>query len=295
MMEMPAQVAVFLHVVNTFWIYIHTFLCKIDLCSRMLGWSTCQLFGWTISVVAVSLGYVLCFMFLHKYLAIKRTRILRDLTLMSFVMITSLAGLPVFFVVSRFLPTEAEADGLINIQTAFSFSGAAVANIFLVLFIRNVFYEGTTVWWMRVLFVVEFIVMPGSPVITLLELDPLIILAPHMIACVAIYTIEAVKAFNLTKHLRATNGDPVSINGTLFIGFSGLFLMVTIFSFVMQEVAFAARDIFEPIGLIDASGCSLFVAIGLVVAMVAVAMLYLGYYIPGWIKALWLSRAKKAT
>jgi hypothetical protein len=156
-----------------------------------------------------------------------------------------------------------------------------------------VFYEGRTVWWMRVLFVVESIVIPGAPVIMLLELDSLIILGPHMIACIILYTIESVKAFKLTKQLRATGGDPVSINGTLFIGFSGLLLEATIFLFVMQEVAFAARDTFEPTGLIDAAGCSLFVAIGLVSAMVAVAMLYLGYYIPGWIKAFWLSRAKK--
>jgi hypothetical protein len=260
----------------------------------MLGWSSCQLFGWTISLVAVVFGYVLCFLFLHKYLAIKRTRILRDLTLMSFIMVTSLAGLPLFFVVSRFLPAEAEADSLINLQTAFSFSGAAIANVFLILFIKSVFYEGKTAWWMRVLFVVEIVVIPSSPVVTLLGLDPLIILGPHMLACITIYTTEAVKAFNITKHLRATNGDPVSINGTLCIGFSGLLLEVTIFLFVMQEVAYAARAVFEPIGLIDAAGCSLFVAIGLVTAMVAVAMLYLGYYIPGWIKALWLSRAKKA-
>jgi hypothetical protein len=259
----------------------------------MLGWSTCQLFGWTISLLAVIFGYVLCFMFMHKYLSIKRTRILRDLTCMSFVLVSSLAGLPIFFVVSRFLPTEVEADRLINIQTAFSFSGAAIANIFLMLFMSNVFYEGKRPWWMRVLFILEIVVIPGSPVTTLLDFDPMIILLPHVAASITIYTIEAVKAFNLTKHLRATNGDPVSINGTLFIGFSGLFLEVTILLFVLQEVAFAARDMFEPLGLIDQAGCSLFVAIGLVSAMVAVAMLYLGYYIPGWIKAFWLSRAKK--
>jgi hypothetical protein len=258
----------------------------------MLGWSSCQLFGWAISVVAVIPGYILSFMFLHKYLTIKRTRILRDLTIMSFILISALAGLPIVFVISRFLPTVAEADTLVNIQTAFSFSGTAIANMLLMQFMNNVFFEAKPRWWIRLLFIVEIIVIPGAPLVTLLDLDTFIILGPHVIACILIYTIEAVKAFNLTKHLRATNNDVVSINGIMFIGFSGLCLDATIILFVMQEIAFGASDLFEPLGVIDAAGCSLFVASGLVAAMVAVGMLYLGFYIPAWIKKIWIGTAK---
>ncbi len=255
----------------------------------MLGWSTCQLFGWAISVMAVILGYVQCFLFLHKYAFIKRTRILRDLTIMSFIIVSALAGLPIFFVCSRFLPTQDMADRLINMQTAFSFSGTALGNLFMLEFMKSVFFENKMKGWMKALIVLEIIVIPSAPVVTILGLDPLLVLGPHAIASILIYTIEAAKAFNLTKHLRITNGDHVSINGTMFIGFSGLLLDVTISLFIMQEVAFAAREVFEPLGLIDAVGCSLFVAIGLVSAMIAVAMLYLGYYIPGWIRKMWLA------
>ncbi|MEX2684202.1 MAG: hypothetical protein Q6373_021710 [Candidatus Sigynarchaeota archaeon] len=260
----------------------------------MLGWSTCQIFGWVISVVAVILGYVQCFLFLHKYMVVKRTRILRDLTAMSFAIVSALAGLPIFFVVSRYLPTQDAADRLINIQTAFSFSGTAIGNLFLLSFIKSVFFENKMNMWMKALIFLEIIVIPSAPVVTILDLEPLLVLGPHAIASIVIYTIEAVKAFNITKHLKITNGDPVSINGTMFIGLSGLFLDATIFLFVMQEITFATRDVFEPLGLIDAVGCSLFVAAGLVAAMIAIAMLYLGYYVPDWIKKRWLARASRS-
>ena len=259
----------------------------------MLGWSTCQMFGWAISVVAVTLGYVQCLLFLHKYKVIKRTRILCDLTTMSFIIVSALAGLPIFFVISRFLPTQEAADRLINIQTAFSFSGTALGNLFLISFIKSVFFENQLKGWLKVLIVLEIVVIPSAPVVTILDLEPLLVLGPHAIASILLYTIEASRAFNITKHLRITNGDPVSINGTMFIGFSGLLLDMTIFFFIMQEVAFAARDVFEPLGLIDAVGCSLFIATGLVAAMIAVAMLYLGYYVPDWIKKKWLAKASR--
>lgn len=252
--------------------------------------SACHVFGWTVSVIAAICSCILAIFITRKYIVVKRTTAMLWLTLISFALTIAVASDPIVFVITRSLSSQAEADRIIQIQSSFAFAFTAVANIFLVFLLRSIFYENKFNIWMLVLVFMELFVAIFTPALTIAGSEPIAVLIVHMIASFVIYYMQALRSFKLRKSLMARElKDVTSVNGITYIGLSGILLIVTLVSFILQEIAFAFEDVFRQAGLIDALGCSLFVVLGFVMAVVSVSVLYVGYYVPAWVRKRWES------
>jgi len=242
------------------------------------------------AVVAAAFGFTVAGLITRKYMLVKHTSVMRFLSIFAWIMVASLAADPIFFAITRNLTTQEMADSVIQIQTSFSFAGTALANIVLICFLKSIFYEGRSKLWMRAIVVIELGVAILMPVLAFAVAEPLYVLVLHAFASIIIYIFQAIRAFAIGSKLkREKSTDVASINGITLIGLSGVLLISTFCAFIMQEIAFVFKEDFLAIGLIDNLGCSLFVAIGFVLAVVSLFVLYVGYYVPSWIKKRWQS------
>src|SRR5271157_904695 len=252
--------------------------------------SDCHVFGWTVSIIAAACSCMLALLIARKYYRVKRTAAMRCLTLIAFALTLAVGSDPIVFALTRSLPSQADADRIIQIQSSLAFALTAVANIFLVLLVKDIFYENKYKLWMLVLVFMEIAVAILEPALTIAGSEPIEMLLVHMIASFVLYFMLAVRSFKLrARLLQSETRDVVGVNGFTFIGLSGILLIVTVISFIMQEIAFAFEDVFRQLGLIDSLGCSLFVVLGFAMAVISVVVLYIGYYVPARVRNRWES------
>jgi predicted MFS family arabinose efflux permease len=105
-----------------------------------------------------------------------------------------------------------------------------------------------------------------------------------------IYILQIFAAIKLRRRLKEKN-DPVAYQGILYIGLSGVFLVATFVSFVLQNVAQVDPDFYSMVLIIGES--SIFITLGWIFAGLTTYCLYIGYIIPEWIRKRWAQKTLK--
>lgn len=175
----------------------------------------------------------------------------------------------------------------VGLQGVLSFGFTGYANIFLILFLVEVFYKNQTTLFAKILILFEALVLPIGVYFYYTNQDTLPLLLIHLLASFIIYLTQFHQGIRLRRKLNTeTPQDKVSINGFTFIGVAGLLQFLTFVSFIMQELSMFLGDLYIQWGLMQ-EGASIFIPIGFFLAGVAAFVLYLGFIMPDWIKRRW--------
>ncbi|UYP44092.1 hypothetical protein NEF87_000377 [Candidatus Lokiarchaeum ossiferum] len=251
----------------------------------MLDLSTNHIISIVISFLVVGIGYVISLFIFMKYVN-KRKNIVLYLFMTAFFLITAALIDPIVLLVSRNQLTLELADIMINKGASISFSLTAVANIFLLLFQKDVFYLNRKSTLIGVLIVIEIFIAIITPILGLMSIDIFILLVIHLLTSFIIYGNQAQKANQVSKK-SVSREDVVGKKGLSYLKFSGIVLSFVLVSFIFQEIIRMFKDFFIPIGLIDELGCSLFVPLAWLLSLIGLYCMYIGYLMPEWIKKRW--------
>lgn len=115
------------------------------------------------------------------------------------------------------------------------------------------------------------------------EPGQLIFLLLHVAISLLLYIYQSFKSLVLANKTK----ENLAKNALISITVSGLLLIGTLAMFMIQEIAFIMFDEFHAIGLIDELGCSFFIPLGWTFAILSSFSLFIGYYVPRWIKHMW--------
>ncbi len=165
-----------------------------------------------------------------------------------------------------------------------SFTMNAIANIFLLLFIRDVFFDGKAKGFIIMLAVLEASVGPALVTIFFTgDPDlPLLALGVHVASAVAVYTILSANAFKLRDRIKLDATKQVETHGLAYIGVSGLILFAAVTLFVVHEVVILVpiREYWT-------------VTLGWLLGSFAGVVVYLGFTPPERLKARWAKQKPK--
>jgi hypothetical protein len=257
----------------------------------MLPMSTCHEIGLSLIFTVVVTGAIMTFYLIKKYLTVKNTILMKHLVFTFIFLMIAVALDPISFLVSRFFPTIEMANDFVGFLTSISFGFTALANVVFVRFLARVFQrnEGKKIW-VNVIIAAEISVIAGLPIFTGLknEFGQVIFLMLHIAISMSLYIYQSIRSFTLAKKTK----EILAKNALRSIMTSGLLLIGTLVMFMVQEFAFIMIEDFRAIGLIDELGCSLFIPIGWTLAILSTFSLFIGYYVPGWVKRRWKAQEK---
>ncbi|HMF33889.1 MAG TPA: hypothetical protein VKK79_20865 [Candidatus Lokiarchaeia archaeon] len=237
-------------------------------------------------VVGIFSYYVMALMF--KRNQEKKSDVVRTLTIVVLFLSSAVIIDPLLFTIFRLYGLQgASWDYATNVQSTFSFGLAGIANAFLVTFLIKVFTEGKYPWYSYIFIILELAILPVGLTLAIIGQDTLPILLVLVVTSLVIYAVQIIAAIRLRRRIKERN-DPIAYQGVLYIGISGIFLIATFVSFVLQEVAKQVPD-FVTIGLMQGES-SIFITLGWIFAGITAYYLYVGYIIPEWIKKRWAKK-----
>jgi len=243
----------------------------------MLEYSTCHAVSVISSLIIGTLAYVLDGLIFNKY-KMNRNKIRLSVFLMTFCLATAIIVDPLIFLYSRFAAsTLAEADIIIIKQSAISFSLVGIGNLFLAYFIHEVFFEKKPKTMMYLFIGLELFVASILPIITFLGQDFFIPLAAQVLMTFLISLTQFIYSIRLQTILIKNHENTANVQAIRSIGLSGLFLVLSMISFIMQELA-------ADMGVADYLGCSYFIMLGWAFGGLSTLMMYFGYFMPEWLK-----------
>ena len=116
----------------------------------------------------------------------------------------------------------------------------------------------------------------------------LFVLLVHAGAWVVINLNLSIKSLKVRKKINK-NTDFAAYKGMQYIGISGILLIATLISFVMQEIVGMIPELATFLESINfkIEGCTYFIAIGWILSGFSATCLYVGYLMPGWVKTRW--------
>ncbi len=169
----------------------------------------------------------------------------------------------------------------IGLGSAISFSLNAVANIYILLFDKNVFRSKKKTQWMNVVIIAELVVVFGLITSTYTSLEIVYFTLIHVLCSLIIFVVLALDSHLLKQRLVKDKGGHTAESRALqMISYSGIVFIVAISSFVLHEV-FLMTDLLQEYWT---------VALGWILASLGGFLLYLGYVIPDWIRKRWEKR-----
>jgi len=234
-----------------------------------------------VSLLALLIGFSM----VSRYMK-KKTKIMGYLATMVIILAISLLLDPIFFSIYMIKGVD-----LIDLQTNLSLGITGIANIFLLKFVQDVFSKQKKGVFPVLFILLELLVLPILLInffIIKIEIIGLIALGVHLLLSSYLYIMQWRQSFKLRDRIKSeTPEDKVSIQGLKYIGLSGMLLFLTYLSFVLQEVAVAFYDAFSSIGFVDESNSSIFLPLGFLLSGISTYWLYIGYFVPGWIKKRW--------
>jgi hypothetical protein len=220
-------------------------------------------------------------MIFKRYLE-RKSMVTLKLALMMLFLATALILDPIFLGVRA-----ATTIDYISLQGVLSFGLSAIANIFLVLFLVEVFFKGKLGWTAIILMVISATVLPIGIYMYNTGQDTLPLLLVHLLVTFIILLTQAIKGLTLRRRMMLEgDAEKLSINGFLFISLGGIMQFLTYVSFIMQELGAFLGDLYEQYGLVQ-NGATIFIPIAFFLSGVASFMLYLGFIMPAWFKKRW--------
>ncbi|MEX2680742.1 MAG: hypothetical protein Q6373_004030 [Candidatus Sigynarchaeota archaeon] len=144
----------------------------------------------------------------------------------------------VTFTINALYPGWRLAFDYVRLGSYMSFTANAIANIYLLLFIRDVFFDGKAKVSIKLLAGLEAAVGPALVAIFFTDDPdlPLLALAVHVASALVIYTILSANAFRLRGRIKSDASRQVEAHGLAFIGISGLVMFAAVILFVAHEV-----------------------------------------------------------
>ncbi len=228
--------------------------------------------AYSASLFAAIFGGFVIYLFYQRYQ--KKPSVLLK-TVIYFLIFMILASVidAVFFTINRLQPDWRAVFNFVNLGSMLSFSCNAVANIFLLRFTEGVFYENKTHPVRKTLYIGEALVIPPVLLSAFIDFDSTVFLLIHVVLSIAIYGILIFNSIKLRQRLLEQGQQEVQVQSLLFIAFSGLFILLALFSFLTKEVTnmLGYREFFS-------------VALGWVFGAVAALFIYLGFFVPDWMK-----------
>lgn len=186
----------------------------------------------------------------------------------------------ILFTINALNPGWRATFDYVELGSFMSFTMNAIANIFLLAFIRDVFFDGKKKGGLMFLAVLEAAVGPALVVIFFTgDPDlPLIALLLHVTAALAIYIVLATNAFRLRDRIKTDATKQVESHGLAYIGISGLVMFSAIILFVIHEVIILVpiREYWT-------------VTLGWLLGAIAGVIVYLGFTPPEKMKKRWAS------
>ncbi len=243
----------------------------------------------------VSLG-VSVFAFYLAGLLVKKYRkkkldMVRNLMLMALFLAIAIFLDPFLLTIFRSLDLDIIAYRFAtNIQGHVSFGFVAIANIYLIFFLSNVFLENRIPWYFILLISIQALIFPVGVFMAATEQDTLGVLIVFVISSFTLYAAQIYNSFKLRQR-SSVKKDRVAFNSIKYIELSGCFLFGAYVSFLLQEVARQVPE-FATYGLIQGNA-SIFIPLGWILVGIGLFSLYVGYITPDWIKNRWQKRSGK--
>ena len=230
------------------------------------------------------------FLMIKKYLK-KRSGSLRTLTIVTFFLATAVILDPVLFTAYRIAGLNGSTfEFAVDVQTHLSFGCAGISNLFLVVFIVNVFLDGKYPWYSYVFMILELSILPLGLILLFTGQDTLPVLLIFLVTSITIYIMQILVTGRLRRKLE-TGDDRVAYQAILHLEASAFFLIATFIMFILQEVAVQTPE-FASAGLVQGEN-SIFPTIGWILAVITAYYLFVGYLLPDWIKRRWEKNARK--
>ncbi len=253
----------------------------------MLPFSTCHLVSFISSIFVGIFAFIVDMSILQKY-RIAKTNVRLSVMLMIGLLALAILIDPIFFAVSRVVAnTPAEGDFIIDNQGAWSFALVGFANLCLAYFVQIVFYEKKPRHLLYLYWVVELglsILLPINAMVGFF--DNFYTFALQLIISLILYLLQFIASINLSAKISPGKEHAAHKRAIQAIGLAGFLLTLTIFCFVLQEFA-------GDIGLADSLGCSYFIPIAWLLAGLSTFSIYLGYFMPDWLKKRYLLEKKE--
>nr|MDO8088074.1 hypothetical protein [Candidatus Sigynarchaeum springense] len=209
---------------------------------------------------------------------VRTVRSLRDMA--GFLVIAAVIDY-VAFTLNGVYPGWRPVFNYVTLGSYLSFTMNAIANIFLLLFIRDVFFEDKNKKPLGLLAAMEIAVGPALVIIFFTgDPDwPLLALAVHVASAMAIYIVLTRNAIVLRGRIKRDSSKQVEAHGLAYIALSGLFMLAALILFVSHEaiILVPIREYWT-------------VTLGWILGAVGGVVVYLGFTPPEWLKARWASQ-----
>ncbi len=186
-----------------------------------------------------------------------------------------------FFTINGLFPTIGVLFDFIMLGSYLSYTSSAIANIFLLIFLRVVFFDGKNKVFIKILTILEAAIGPALVALFFIDEEDLalLVLLIHVASALAIYMVQAVNAFKIRNSIKYDKAKRVEINGLTYIGISGIVLFAAITLFVSHEIIIQIpiREYWT-------------VAFGWLLGSIAGVFVYIGYTPPKWLKKRWSAK-----
>lgn len=237
-----------------------------------------------VSIIAVLVSVLI----LRRYLE-RKTRIAGLLAGFLITLTISVILDPIFLLIRALT-----AQDHVEIQSLFSLGLTGIANIFLVYFLKQYYYDDHDHWAIKPVVIIEASILPLLMIALATQMDEIPILVIHLVISFSIYWVQFLKSVSLQKILKKQpEVDVLALNGFKYIGLTGLTLFLTYFCFVMQEVASAFPEVFTALGLIQ-ENASIFIGIGFIFGGFTSFFCYIGFIMPEWVRNIWTKKAQNS-
>ncbi len=186
-----------------------------------------------------------------------------------------------------------EVGDWVGLQSNISFGLLAIGNIGLLMFIREVFYKNEYNWKVYLIIGIEISILPLVLILHYQGIDTIYVLFIHLLASFTIYISQFYQSIQLGRKMRIEAPENVEgLTAIRYIGLSGIFLLLTYVSFIMQELVFLLRDVYEKLNIIQ-EGATIFIPLGFFLAGLSAYLLYVGLILPKWLRSYLRKRTDK--
>lgn len=255
----------------------------------MRPFTTCTFIGFIVPLGTAIFAFFLAGLIWNKYLK-KKTVMLKYLSLALTFLALAVFVDPfiVMFTQNNDVVPAFSVLGNWSLASTLPFAMSAIANVFILLFVKQVFFKDKNAAWIYPIVIAEIAVGFLTVLFGILGEDTLIVLLLHVVLTITTYFILFANANRIASRVDK-NTDPVGYHGMRIIALSALFLVFTIVAFILHEVSYAIPELNVALTSVSffEGGCSYFVPMGWFLAIVSALFLYLGYGMPDWFKRRW--------
>jgi hypothetical protein len=244
-------------------------------------------FSFVLAVIVSIMAICVSVLILKRYIE-KKTRIAGLLA--GFLITLSLAFVldPIFLLIRGFMGID-----LVEFQSLFSLGWTSFANVFLVYFLKEYFYDNQDHWAVKPIAIGAASVLPCVMIMYVIGGPAVIFLILHLIISFPLYLYQFIKSRAIVKMLeKEEEVDILASKGFKYVGLSGLAMFLTLVFLIFNEVTLVFPDFFMSIGLLK-EDASIFVGIGVIFGGLAAIFYYIGFIMPEWIRNRWLQQAEQ--